>query len=159
MADARSMPETGWQRLNFPDGHLERDERAGQGARCLNLVAAPCQIPQVSWQCLTISGTGHEQRNPRLNRTSDLATCTLLSPPAVRIEPDDYTPTITCDATLAQHIAMAVDCDPWTVFTALDDAAGLNDKDDPPADNEGATVVNMTEGYRVPEWPYKRQRS
>lgn len=79
-------------------------------------------------------------------------------PSAIQIGPDDYTPAITCDATLAQHIAMAVDCDPWTVFTALDDAAGLNNKDNPPADNEGATVVSLTEGYRLPGWPYRQQR-
>ena len=76
-------------------------------------------------------------------------------PPTVRIGPDDYTPTITCDATLAQHIAMATDCDPWTVFTALDDAAGLNDQDHPPNVNEGGTVVTMSEGYSTPEWPYR----
>jgi hypothetical protein len=76
--------------------------------------------------------------------------------PAIQIGPDDYTSTITCDAMLAQQIAMAVDCDPWTVFTALDDAAGLNEND-PPADNGGPTTVGMTEGYSPPGWPYRQQ--
>jgi len=49
-----------------------------------------------------------------------------VKPLAIRIGPDDYTPAITCDVTLAQHIAMATDCDPRSVLTALLDAAGLN---------------------------------
>jgi hypothetical protein len=35
---------------------------------------------------------------------------------------------------------------------ALDDASGLNDGDDAPADNEGGTVVTMTEGCGLPKW-------
>ena len=27
---------------------------------CLNLVAAPRQMPQARWQCLNFSGTGHD---------------------------------------------------------------------------------------------------
>ncbi len=77
---------------------------------------------------------------------------------AIQIGPDDYTPMITCDVTLAQHIAMAADCDLGTVLMALDDASGLNDEDDPPAANEGGTVVTITEDYSLPEWPYKQQR-
>jgi hypothetical protein len=67
-------------------------------------------------------------------------------PPAIQIGPDDYTPAITCDATLAQHIAMATDCSLWTVLMALDDASGLNDEDDPPGDNEGGTRHNHDRG-------------
>src|SRR5262249_33023080 len=44
------------------------------------------------------------------------------SPPAIRIGPDDYTPAITLLPTLAQYVAMAADCDPWTVLTILDRA-------------------------------------
>ncbi len=76
---------------------------------------------------------------------------------AIRIGPDDYTPAITCDVTLAQHIAMATGCSPWKALWSLLDAAGLNDEDDPPADNEGGTVATMTEGYSPPEWPYRPQ--
>jgi hypothetical protein len=71
--------------------------------------------------------------------------------PARQIGPDDYTPAITCDTTLAQHIAMAADCDLGAVLMALDDASGLNDQDDAPADHEGGTVVTMTEGYGLPK--------
>ena len=71
--------------------------------------------------------------------------------PAIEVGPDDYTPAITCDTTLAQHIAMAADCDLGAVLMALDDASGLNDQDDAPADHEGGTVVTMTEGYGLPK--------
>jgi len=40
---------------------------------------------------------------------------------------------------------------------ALDDASGLNDEDEPPADSEGGTVVTMTEGHSLPEWPYRQR--
>jgi hypothetical protein len=78
--------------------------------------------------------------------------------PAIQIGPGEYTPTITCDATLAQHIAMAADCDPWTALTALLDAAGLNDEDDLPAHAEGGTAVTMIESHGLPEWPYRQRR-
>jgi hypothetical protein len=85
--------------------------------------------------------------------------CNPAMPPAIRIGPDDYTPTITFAATLAQHIAMAADCDPWSALSALLEAAQVDSAaDDPPADSEGGTVVTMTEGYRLPEWPYGQQR-
>jgi hypothetical protein len=76
-------------------------------------------------------------------------------PPAIRVEAGEYTPAIIWPEALAQHIAMATGCDPWTALTALFDAAGLNDEDGPPARSEGGTVVTMTEGYRLTEWPYK----
>ena len=70
----------------------------------------------------------------------------------------DYTPAITFAATLAQHIAMAADCDPWSALSALLEAAQVDAAaDDPPADSEGSTVVTMTEGYSIPEWPYRPQ--
>jgi hypothetical protein len=77
------------------------------------------------------------------------------NPPAIRIGPDDYTPAITFPETLAQHIAMATGCNPWSALTALHKAARLVSEGAPPRDNEGGTVVTMSEGYSVPEWPYR----
>jgi len=77
------------------------------------------------------------------------------NPPTARIGPDDYTPAITFAATLAQHIAMATGCDPWSALTALHKAARLVTEDAPPRGNEGGTVVTMSEGYSLPEWPYR----
>ena len=68
-------------------------------------------------------------------------------PPAIRIGPDDFTPAITFAATLAQHIAMAVDCDPWDVLTALHQVEGVSHDDDEA--DEAGTVVTMTEGYDI----------
>lgn len=78
-------------------------------------------------------------------------------PPAIRIGPGDYTPAVTFPETLAQHIAMATDCDPWSALTALHEAARLISEDHPSAGTEGGTVVTMTEGYSLPEWPYRPQ--
>ena|SRR6266704_178276 len=116
----------------------------------------PLPLPLEGWDQASVWGwdetTGSLYAHLRRNTSGP------AKPTVIRIGPDDYTPAITCDATLAQHIAMATDCSPWTVFTALDDASGLNDEDDPPVGNEGGTVVTMTEGYRLPEWPYRQQR-
>jgi hypothetical protein len=128
--------------------HLDEDEivAAVRGRGPLPLLLEGWDQASIwGWDQATGSLYAHLQRN----------TDGPDKPPAIRIGPDDYTPTVTCDATLAQHIAMATDCDPWTVFTALDDAAGLNDQDHPPIVNEGGTVVTMSEGYSVPEWPYR----
>jgi len=74
-------------------------------------------------------------------------------PPAIRIEPGDYTPTITVLPTLAQYIAMAVACNPWKVLTILDRAVDqYEDQDQGTADDEAGTVVTMTEGHDV-WWP------
>ena len=78
-------------------------------------------------------------------------------PPVIRVEPDSYTPAITTDTALAQHIAMATDCSPWRALWILLDVAGLNDEDDHPAGNEGGTVVTVTEGHSLPGWA-SRQR-
>jgi hypothetical protein len=43
--------------------------RAG-GARCLNLVAPLCPMPQARWQCLKIFGTGHQLLQRHQNRSS-----------------------------------------------------------------------------------------
>ena len=80
-------------------------------------------------------------------------------PPAIRIEPDDYTPAIPFPATLAQYAAMALDCDPWDVLTVLYEVADQDQDWRDEAQNfgaaEGGTVVTMSEGYSVPEWPYR----
>jgi hypothetical protein len=77
-------------------------------------------------------------------------------PPAIRVEPDDYTPAITLLPTLVQYIAMAVDRSPWKVITAL-----LKVEDTPEYQNreegnarvgEAGTVVTMTEGHDI-WWP------
>ena len=80
-------------------------------------------------------------------------------PPTIRIETGDYTPAITLLPTLAQYIAMATDCDPWEVLTALfkveDQDEYRNSKVENARANEGGTVVTMSEGYSAPEWPYR----
>src|SRR5262249_6352098 len=67
-------------------------------------------------------------------------------PPAIQIGTDDFTPAITFAATLAQHIAMVVDCDPWDVLTALHQVEGVSHDDEA---DEAGTVVTMTEGYDI----------
>ena len=77
-------------------------------------------------------------------------------PPTARIAPDDYTPIITCPATLAQHIAMAADCDPWKVATALfkifDREKDWDSDEKGPRAKEAGTVVTVTEGHGI-WWP------
>jgi hypothetical protein len=71
--------------------------------------------------------------------------------PTIRIGPDDLTPVITCPVTLTQHIAMAVDRDPWEVIGAVDltDYEGVGDCTNA---QEGGTGVTMTQGYDI-WWP------
>ncbi len=78
--------------------------------------------------------------------------------PGMRIGPDEYTPVITFAATLAQHIAMATDCDPWSVIARMDQVVleqggGVSwyDEENDIEAERGATVVTMTEGYNLPE--------
>lgn len=129
-------------------GHLDEDETVaavrGRGPLPLPLEGWD-QASAWGWDQATSSLYAHLRRN-----TDDQA-------PAIRIRPGEYTPAINCAAALAQHIAMHAECSPWTVLMALDDASGLNDDDNPPASAEGGTVVSMTDGYRVPEWPYGRK--
>jgi hypothetical protein len=77
-------------------------------------------------------------------------------PPAIRIRPGELTPTIECAVTLAQHIAMAVDRDPWEVLAALDEADDQDEdwdgEEDDTEANEAGTVVTVTEGYNI-WWP------
>ena len=77
-------------------------------------------------------------------------------PPTITIGPGDFAPAITIPETLAQYIAMAVECSPWDVMTALD---GVVDQDDdvPAPDTdakpaEADTVVTITEAYGIC-WP------
>lgn len=77
-------------------------------------------------------------------------------PPAVRIGPDDHTPAITLLPTLAQHIAMATDSNPWDVLMALEEIVDQDqewrDEDRNAGATEGGTVVTVTEGYGI-WWP------
>ena len=81
------------------------------------------------------------------------------TPPAIRIEPDDYTLAITLIPTLAQYIAMAANCDPWDAVTALleiENQHEYRDSKDQTAKADGAdTVVTFTEGHGV-WWPPDR---
>ena len=73
------------------------------------------------------------------------------SPPTIRIGPGDFTPAITFPETLAQHIAMAVDRNPWRVLTALHDADRQSTKDDNArtGSDEAGTGITLTEGYDI----------
>ncbi len=116
----------------------------------------PLPLPLEGWDQASVWGWDEATGSlyARLRPNTDAP----AKPPAIQIRPDDYTPAITCDVTLAQHIAMVTDCSPWKALWALLDAAGLNDEDDPPASSEAGTVVTMTDGYSLPEWPYRQQR-
>ena len=72
-------------------------------------------------------------------------------PPAIRIALDDFTPAITVLPTLAQYIAMAVNCDPWKVLTVLDRAVDQDEDYVEKNAETGAagTVVIMTDGYDI----------
>jgi hypothetical protein len=75
---------------------------------------------------------------------------------AIWIGPDDYTSAITLPETLAQHIALAVDCSPWSVITALDEIVDQDEdrseKGDDASADQRATVVTITEGHVI-RWP------
>jgi hypothetical protein len=77
-------------------------------------------------------------------------------PPAIRIGPGEYMPPIPFCATLAQHIAMATDSDPWEVLAALyrasDQGKDWCEEGKNTGASEGGTVVTMTEGYDI-WWP------
>ncbi len=91
------------------------------------------------WDEITASLYAHLWRN-----TDDPA-----RPPTIRIVPDDFTPAIAFAATLAQHIAMAADCDPWDVLTALYEVDDQGVGDDDVGADEAGTVVTMTEGHDI----------
>ena len=81
------------------------------------------------------------------------------TPPAVRIEPDDYTPAIILIPTLAQYIAMAANCDPWDAVTALlevENQREYRDSKEHDSKADGAdTIVTLTEGHGI-WWPPDR---
>jgi hypothetical protein len=77
--------------------------------------------------------------------------------PAIRIEPGDYTSVITLLTTLSQHIAMATDTDPWDVLVALEKIVDQDQNWRDEGGNAGATKVTMTDGYSLPDWPYRPQ--
>ena len=113
----------------------------------------PVPLPLDGWERASIWGwdeaTGslyaHLWRN-----TDDFA-----RPPTIRIGPDDLTPAIAFCATLAQHIAMAVDCDPWEVLAGLyevdDQDDGYDEKSNAQA-REPGTAATITEGHHL-WWP------
>jgi hypothetical protein len=121
---------------------------------------APLPLPLSGWDQASIWGwdktTGslyaHLWRN-----TDDPA-----NPPTIRIGPDQYTPVITWPETLAQHIAMAAECDPWSVIARMDQVvreqgggASWYDEGNGIAATSGGTVVTMIEKCSLPEWPYR----
>ncbi len=117
----------------------------------------PAPLPLDGWDRASIWGWDETTSSlyARLWRNTD----DPAKPPAIRIESDDYTPTIPFPATLAQYVAMAVDCDPWDVLTVLYEVADQDqdwrDEGRNAGATEGSTVVTMSEGYSVPEWPYR----
>ena len=134
---------------------LDEDETVtavrGRGALPLPLEGWD-QASTWGWDETTGSLYARLQRN-----TEDSA-----SPPTIRIGSDDYTPAITWPETLAQHIAMATDSDPWEVLASLYRAAdqdkGWREEHRNAAAGEGGTVVTMTERHGPPEWPYRHRR-
>jgi hypothetical protein len=83
-------------------------------------------------------------------------------PPTIKIGPDDFTPAIIFPETLAQHIAMAVDCSPWDVITALDMIVDQDEdwasRDKDARASKAGTVVSMTEGCEI-WWPPHAQET
>jgi hypothetical protein len=73
-------------------------------------------------------------------------------PPPIQIGADELTPEIKFPATLAQHIAMAIDCDPWKVAAILLSVDDHADESSDAQATEGGTVVTITEGYSI-WWP------
>ena len=109
----------------------------------------PVALPLDGWDRASIWGwdetTGSLYAHLRQN-TDDPAKSA-----AIRIGPDEFTPAITFLETLAQHIAMAVDCNPWRVLTALHDADRQSGEDDDARADEAGNAATLTEGYDI--WP------
>jgi hypothetical protein len=70
----------------------------------------PLPLPLEGWDQASVWGWDETTSSlyARLRHNTD----DPAGPPAVRIGPGDYAPAITCDAMLAQRIAMAADCSP-----------------------------------------------
>ena len=136
-------------------GHLDEDETvaAVRGRE-------PLPLPLEGWDQASV--WGWDQTNGSLyahlwRNTDDPAKSAVI-----RIGPDDYTPAITCDATFAQHIAMAAECDPWGVIARMDQVvreqgggASWYNEGNGTAATRGSTVVTMIENRSLPEWPYR----
>jgi len=118
----------------------------------------PVPLPLDGWDQASIWGWDETTRSLYADlwrNTDDPA-----KPPTIRIGPDDFTPAITLPETLALHIAMAIDGDPWEVTAAMDEADDQDEEDEDWDDHEeddaeageAGTVVTMTEGYGI-WWP------
>ncbi len=122
--------------------------------------AGPAPLPLDGWDQASI--WGWDEATGSLYADLWRNTDGLAKPPTIKIGPDDLTPPITLPETLAQHIAMAVDGDPWEVIAAMDEAVEADDQDEENEDwddeeddaepDEAGTVVTMTEGYGI-WWP------
>jgi hypothetical protein len=113
----------------------------------------PVPLPLKDWDHASIWGWDEAANSlfAELWRNTD----DPAKPPTTWIGPDDFTP-VTCPVTLTQHIAMAADCDPWKVATALfkvfDQNKDWSNEDNDSRANEAGTVVTMTEGDGI-WWP------
>jgi hypothetical protein len=134
-----TWPEASWaQEVAAMD---EVDETVAQVRAC-----GPAPLPLDGWDRTSIWGWDKTTGSlyAHLWRNGDDPT-----KPAIRIEPDGLTPAIKFAATLAQHIAMAVDCDPWDVLTALHQVEDEGTSRDNDEADEAGTVVTMIEGYDI----------
>jgi hypothetical protein len=114
----------------------------------------PAPLPVDGWDRASIWGWDHAANSlyAHLWRNTD----DPARPPAIRIGPDHFTPAITFPETLALHIAMAIDRDPWEVDTAMDESARQSEdctQEDKNASNgDVGTAVTMTERHGI-WWP------
>jgi hypothetical protein len=120
----------------------------------------PGCVHAARWRCPSMagivpaSGVGTRPR-AACTRISGENTDDPAKSPAIRIGPDEFTAAITFPETLSQHIAMAVDCNPWRVLTALHDADRQSGEDDDARADEAGNIVTLTEGYDI--WPVSGQ--
>jgi hypothetical protein len=110
----------------------------------------PVHLPLDGWDRASTWGWDEETGSlyAHLRRNDDDSSMA----PTLRIEAGDFGPVITLASTLAQHVAAAVDCDPWDVLTALYQVNELDVRfDDDATVDDSDTVVTMRDGYNV--WP------
>jgi hypothetical protein len=127
-------------------------------------VSGPVPLPLDGWDHASIWGWDETADSlfAELRRNTD----DPAGPPTIRIGPDDLTPAIRLPETLALHIALAVDRDPWDVTAAMDEADGQDeenwdDQEKGVEADEAGTLVTMTEGYGVwssPAFGLERRR-
>jgi len=114
----------------------------------------PAPLPLDGWDNASTWGwderTGSLYANLRRNTENPIGT------PSIRIRQDEFTATIRYPETLAQHIAMAVGCNPWQALTALLEMDAKERHGHQPlqnaTDSDAATVVTMTHGHDL-RWP------